>query len=320
MNVLAALLLVASLAPGLAVGQEFPTRVVRIVVPYTAGGPTDILARAIAPPLAAALGQQVVVDNRAGAGGIIGTELVAKSAPDGHTLVWGTGGTHAINPAIYAKLPYDPIRDFAGITLVAQGTNVLVVHPSVPARSVQQLIAIAKASPGKLTFSSAGNGANSHLAGEMLKTMGGVNMVHVPFKGATPAIVALLSGQADLAILDMPGILPHIRAGRLRPLAVTRPARSAVLPEMPTMIESGFKDFVATSWHALYVPAGTPKAVVAKLNAEIVALLRVPEMQARMANQGADPVGGSPGELDAFLKSEIARWAKVAKAAGARVD
>jgi len=312
--------LVMAFSAGALSAQDYPTRTVRIIVPYPAGGPTDILSRGIAPLLSSALGQPVIVDNRAGASGMIGSELAARSPPDGHTLLWGTSGSHAINPALHPKMPYDPLKDFVGITLVGQGTNVLVVHPSVPARSIKELVALAKAQPGKLSFSSSGNGSTSHLAGEMLKSLAAIDMVHIPFKGATPAIVGLLSGQADLAVLDLPGILAHIRADRLRPLGVARTTRSAVLPQVPTMIEFGLKDYEASSWHALYAPAGTPPAIVRRLNTEVVRIVRQPEMQKRLSAQGVDPIGSTPEQFETFLRAELARWAKVVKASGARVD
>jgi tripartite-type tricarboxylate transporter receptor subunit TctC len=316
---LAALVLLTAL-PAFAVAQNYPSRAVRIVVPYPAGGPTDILARAVAPHLTTALGQTFVVDNRAGAGGIIGTEAVAKSQPDGYTLAWGTPGTHAINPAIYPKLPYDPMKDFAFITLVAQGTNVLVIHPSVPAKNVKELVALAKIRDGKLNFSSAGNGATSHLAGEMFRTLSGIRMTHIPFKGAAPAIVALVGGEVDLAILDMPALLPHIQSGKLRALGVASAKRSSVLPDLPTLQEAGVKDFDASSWHGLYAPAGTPKEIVARLNTEMARIVKLPEVQSRMSALGAEPVGNTPEQFEAFSRSEVARWGRVVKASGARVE
>lgn len=313
-------ILVFLVCAGTSLAQDYPQRPVRIVVPFPPGGPTDILARAIATPLTSALGQTVLVENRPGAGGIIGVEWVARAAPDGYTLGWGTTGTHVINPSLYAKLPYDVFKDFAPIILVAQGTSVLVTHPSVPVRSVPQLVALARERPGKLSFASAGIGATSHLAGEMLKTMAKVDIVHVPFKGATPAITGLISGEVDLAILDMPGVLPHIRSERLRALGVAGKVRSPVLPQLPTVAESGLAGYEASSSHALYAPVNTPHEVVQRLNAEVGRIIREHGMQKRMAAQGADPVGGPPERLAQFLRVEAVRWAGAVRASGAKVD
>lgn len=303
-----------------AVAAAYPDKPIRIVVPYPPGGPTDILARTLGEKMSAALRQPILIDNRAGAGGAIGSELVAKAPPDGLTLVWGTTGSHAINPSLYPKLAYDPLKDFAGITLVAQGTNVLVVHPSLPARSVRELIALARAQPGRLNFSSAGNGATSHLAGEMFRLHSGASITHVPFKGASPAITALLSGEVEMAILDIPALLPHIRSGRMRALGVASLKRSAVLPSVPTLHESGLTGFDASSWHALLAPARTPKEIVTRLHAEVRAALSDPTVAERLAAHGVVPIGNTPDEFAAFLRNEIARWAKVVKQSGSKVD
>ncbi len=298
-----------------ATAQTWPAKPIRCVVPYPAGGPTDIISRAIGQKLAESLGQSIIIDNRAGAAGTIGSEHVARTAPDGYTLLWGTPGTHGIAPSIYPKLGYDPIKDFAHITLIALGTNLLVVHPSVPARSVQEFIALAKSRPGKLNFGSAGTGATSHMAGEMLKVMAGINMLHVPFKGAAPAIVALMGGEVDLAILDTPPLLPQIRSGKLRVLAVASERRSRVLPQVPTVAESGLPGFHASSWHGLFAPAGTPRDIVTRLHSDITQIVKLPDIHERLLAQGVEPVANTPAEFVDFIKSEIARWGRVVKAA-----
>jgi tripartite-type tricarboxylate transporter receptor subunit TctC len=289
-------------------------------VPYPAGGPTDIIGRAIAQKLTESLGQTVIIDNRGGAAGTIGSEQVARSPADGYTLLWGTPGTHGIAPSIYPKLGYDPVKDFAYITLIALGSNLLVVHPSVPALSVKEFVALAKSRPGKLNFGSAGNGATSHMAGEMLKVMAGIDMVHVPFKGAAPAIVALMGGEVDLAILDAPALLPQIRSGKLRVLAVASERRSRVLPHVPTMAESGMPGYHASSWHGLFAPAGTPRDILARLHTEIVQIVRLPDITERLSAQGVEPVANTPEQFAEFVKSEIARWARVVKASRANID
>ena len=300
--------------------QPYPLKPVRCVVPYPPGGPTDIIGRAVAQKLAEALGQSVLIDNRGGAAGTIGSEHVARSPADGYTLLWATPGTHGIAPSIYPKLPYDPVKDFAPVTLVALGTNLMVVHPSVPARSVKEFIALAKARPGKLNFGSAGGGATSHMAAEMLKVMAGIDMVHVPFKGASPAIVALLSGEVDMAILDTPPLLPQIRSGKLRVLAAASERRSRVLPEVPTIAESGMPGYHASSWHAVFAPAGTPREIVTRLHTEVAKVVKLPDVTDRLSAQGVEPVANTPDQLAEFIKSEIARWARVVKASRAKID
>ncbi len=300
--------------------QNYPLKPVRIVLPYPAAGSSDAIVRVLARKLSESLGQQFVVDNRAGAGGTVGTEFVARSQPDGYTLLMGGSGTHAINPSLYPRLPYDAIKDFAPISLVTLGVNVLVVHPSVPARSVKELIALAKSRPGKLNFSSSGNGSTAHLAGEMFKTFAGINIVHVPFKGAEPAISSLISGEVDLAILNIPALLPQIRANKLRALAVASTKRSSALPQLPTMIETGIPDFDASSWNGLFAPAATPRDIVARLGTEVARIVRLPDVAAQLASYGTEPVGDTPEQFDAFVRSQIARWAKTVKASGARVD
>ena len=303
-----------------AAAQSYPAKPIRCVVPYPPGGPTDIIGRAIAQKLAESLGQPVIIDNRGGAAGTIGSEQVARAPADGYTLLWGTPGTHGIAPSIYPRLGYDPLKDFAHITLIALGTNLLVVHPSVPAHSVKEFVALAKSRPGKLNFGSAGSGATSHMAGEMLKVMAGIDMLHVPFKGAAPAIVALMGGEIDMAILDTPPLLPQIRAGKLRVLAVASERRSRVLPQVPTIAESGMPGYHASSWHGLFAPAGTPREIVARLHTEVAQIVRLPDITERLFAQGVEPVANTPDQFTEFIKSEITRWARVVKASRAKID
>lgn len=308
--------------PALAAGaaDAFPSKPVRIVVPFTPGGSTDILARAIGQKLSELWGQPVVVENRPGAGGNVGVELVAKSAPDGYTIVMGHIGTFAANPSLYKPLPYDPVKDFAPITLVANVPNVLVVGPSVQARTLGELIAHAKANPGKLDYGSGGNGSAAHLATEYFKLQTGVSMQHVPYKGTAPAIADLLGGQIGLIITGAPPLMPHLRSGKVRALAVLSPRRLAVLPDVPTVAESGYPGFAAVQWYGLFAPAGTPKDVVARINRDTIRALRDPGVAERLASEGAEPVGDTPEQFGAFVKSEIELWGKVIRESGAKVE
>ena len=314
---IAAALMVAG---GAAAQPAFPAKPIRFVVPFPAGGPLDITARAIGQELNRSLGQPVIVDNRPGAGGNIGADVVAKSPPDGHTILMGAVSTHAINPTLYAKIPYDPIRDFAPVTLVTSVPNVLVLHPSVPARNVKELIAIAKARPGQLNFASGSTGSAGHLAGELFKTMAGVDMVHVPYKGAAPAVVDLLAGHVSLMFDNMSSALPNVKTGRVRALAVTTLKRSPMLPSLPTIDESGLRGFDISTWFGVFAPGGTPSAIVARLHAEIVRALATSDMRERLALLGAEPVGNSPEEFAAFVRAEIPKYAKVISASGAKAD
>jgi tripartite-type tricarboxylate transporter receptor subunit TctC len=306
--------------PAAAQGGAYPTKPIRIVVPFPAGGTTDILARAVAQQLSQAWGQQVIVDNRPGAGGNIGSELVAKSAPDGYTLLMGTVGTHAINPSLYAKMPYDHVKDFAPVILVAGVPNVLVVHPSVPANTVAELIAYGKANPGKLNFASSGSGTSIHLAGELFKVQTGLQMTHVPYKGSAPAIQDLLGGQVQLMFDNLPSALPQIKAGKLRALGVTSASRAAALPDVPTIAESGLPGFEASSWFGLLAPAGTPRDVIARLDAEVAKWLATPDAKEKLLAQGAIAAGGTPDDFTRHIAAETAKWAKVVKESGAKVD
>ncbi len=312
-------LLLAVVAGG-AWAQAYPVKPIRLVVPFPPGGATDILARAVAQKLTDAWGQSVIVDNRPGAGGNIGSELVAKAAPDGYTLEMGTVGTHAINASLYSKMPYDHVRDFAPVILVAGVPNVLVVNPGLPVNSVQELIAYAKANPGKLNFASSGSGTSIHLAGELFKVMAGVQMTHVPYKGSSPALQDLLGGQVQLMFDNLPPSLPHIKAGKLRALGVTSATRAPALPDVPTIAESGLPGFEASSWFGVLAPAGTPPAIIAKLNAEIAKWLDTPEAKEKMLALGANAAGGTPEDFAKHIAAETAKWAKVVKESGAKVD
>lgn len=306
---------------GPAMAQTFPSRQIRVVVPFPPGGATDILARIVADKLTAQYGQQVVVENRAGAGGNVGTDVVAKSPADGYTLVMGTVGTHSINRSLYKTMPYDSVKDFTPVAFVAGVPNILVLNPQVPVNSVPELIAYAKANPGRLNFASSGNGTSIHLAGEMFKAMTGVQMTHVPYRGSGPAVTALLGGEVQLMFDNLPSAIEQVRAGRLKALAVTSEQRSPTVPDLPTVAEAGnLPQYAASSWFGLFAPAGTPADVVAKLNTDVNAALRLPDVEQRLAQLGAVPRPGSPADFARFVDQEIARWADVVKASGATVD
>ena len=313
----AALIVVA--AP-LSSGQAaYPTKPVRLVVPFPAGGTTDLLARAAAQKLSEAWGQQVIVDNRPGAAGNIGAELVAKSAPDGYTLLMGTVGTHAINASLYAKMPYDHVKDFTPVILVAGVPNVLVVNPQVPVNSVPELIAYAKANPGKLNFASSGSGTSIHLSGELFKTMTGVQMTHVPYKGSAPALTDLIGGQVQVMFDNLPSSLAFIKAGKLRAIAVTSTTRAAALPDVPTVADT-VPGFEASSWFGILAPAGTPRDIVMKINGETAKWLASPDAKEKLAAQGANVASGTPEDFAKHIQAETAKWAKVVKESGAKVD
>ncbi len=303
-----------------AAAEAYPAKPVRFVVAFPPGGGTDIIARSIAQKLAERLAQQVVVDNRPGAGGNIGTDIVAKSAPDGYTILMGSAGPLAINASLFAKMPFDPIKDLAPVTLAASTPNVLVVHPSFPAATVKDLIALAKAKPGEINFASSGHGTPAHLAGELFNSMAGVKLVHVPYKGAAPALADLLGGQVQIMFSTMPPALPHVKDGKLRALAVTSRKRSPATPELPTMDEAALPGFEAITWHGVVAPAGTPAAVIARLNREIVAILHLPEVVERLSGQGAEALGSTPEEFASYIKSESVKWAKVVRESGAKAE
>ena len=304
----------------LAAAQTYPTKSIRIVVPFPPGGATDMLARDVAQKLTEVWAQPVIVDNRPGAAGNIGSELVAKAAPDGYTLEMGTVGTHAINASLYAKMPYDHVKDFVPVILVASVPNVLVVNPAVPVNSVAELVAYAKANPGKLNFASSGAGTSIHLSGELFKTMAGVQMTHIPYKGSAPALQDLIGGQVQLMFDNLPPSLPQIKAGKLRALAVTSAARAPALPDVPTVAEAGLPGFEASSWFGLLAPAGTPPTIVARLNAEVAKWLATPEAKDKLSKQGANAAGGTPEDFVKHIATETAKWAKVVKESGAKVD
>jgi tripartite-type tricarboxylate transporter receptor subunit TctC len=299
--------------------QSFPAKSVRIVVPFPAGGPTDIVARAMAQKMTEGFGQTVLVENRPGAGGALGSEAVAKSPADGHTLLMGTIGGLAVAMSLLPNRGYDTLRDFAPITQAVNVTNILVVHPSVPARSVKDLLALARARPGKLNYASSGNGTVTHLAGELLKLMGKVDIVHVPYKGGAPALTALMGGETDMSYENALIIVPQIKAGKVRALAITGAKRSALLPDLPIIGET-LPGYSASGWYGLVAPAATPRDALAKLNAAAVRALRAPDVAERLSSQGAEPVGSSAEEWGAFIRSEIEKWAKVVKAAGMKPD
>ncbi|WP_028998548.1 Bug family tripartite tricarboxylate transporter substrate binding protein [Azohydromonas australica] len=306
--------------PGWARAQGFPSRPLTLVVPFAAGGTTDILGRLVGKQLGTRLGVAAVVENKAGAGGNIGAAQVAKASPDGHTLLVGTVGTHAINQALYRKLPYDPVKDFAPIALIATLPNVLVVHPSLPVRNVRELIAHAKAQPRKLSYASAGNGTSIHLSGAMFEQMAGVQLQHVPYRGSAPAVADLIGGQTVLMFDNLPSALPHIKSGALRAIAVTSAWRSPALPEVPTVSESGVPGFDASSWFGLWAPAATPAAVLARLVAEARAGLEEAEAQRVMAGQGAEPGRMSPEQFAAFIRQEADKWAEVVRQANVTLE
>lgn len=303
-----------------AYAQTYPTKPIKIIVPYPAAGTPDILAREIASKLTAVLKQQVIVDNRPGAGGNIGSDLVAKSAPDGYTLIMGTVATHSINQSLYKKLPFDPIKDFAPIILVTTTPNVLVVNPKLPVKTVRDLIALAKSKPGELTFSSGGNGTSHHLGGMLFQKLTGVQMTHVPYKGSGAALPDLIGGQVDMMFDNLPSSMPHIKSGKLRAIATTGITRSAVLPELPTVAESGIPGFEITAWFGLLAPAKTPPAIIDRLNFEVTKILKLPDIKARFIAQGAEPAPGTPQHLGAFIKEKTAQWAPIVKASGAQID
>ncbi len=311
-------------ATALAQANAFPSRPVRIVVTFPPGGTTDILAREVGQRLQQVWGQPVAVENRPGAGGNIGADVVAKSAADGHTILLGNSGTHAINQSLYARLPFDPVRDFAPVTLLASVPNIFLLHPSVPATTLREYVTLVRSDPARRVFASSGNGTTQHLTVELLRTReGGLEMTHIPYRGAAPGVADLLGGQVPMMAPSLPssGIAEHVRAGRLRALAVTGPERAATLPEVPTMAEADYPDFVVTTWYGFLVPAATPPAVVARIHADAVRLLEQPELRRRLTEQGMDPVTSrSPAEFAAFIAAETARWAEVVRASGARVD
>jgi tripartite-type tricarboxylate transporter receptor subunit TctC len=322
-RIAALVLALATLGTGAAFAQgaaNYPNKPIRVVVPFTAAGTTDLLARAVGIEMQKAWGQTVVVENRPGAGGNLGSDVVAKAAPDGYTLLVGAVSPQAINVTLYPKLPYDVMRDFAHITLIAAVPNVLEVNPSVPVKTVKELIALAKSRPGKLTYASSGSGTSIHLSAELFKTMADVDMLHIPYKGSGPAVTDLIGGQVNLMFDNLPSSISQIKAGKLRAIAVTTLKRSPALPDVPTIAESGLPGYDASSWFGMHAPAGTPKDIIMKIHGVVTKSLHTPEMTERLATQGAQAVGNTPEEFTEFLRAEIAKWAKVVKASGARVE
>lgn len=306
--------------PSTGAGLAWPTKPVRMIIPFPPGGTTDILGRVAAQKLSEALGQQVLPDNRPGAAGNIGTELVAKAPADGYTLLTAPGSTLTIHPSLYAKLGFDPLRDFAPVTLLAAVPNLLVVHPSLPARTVKELIALAKANPGQLNYASTGAGQSTHLSMELFKTLAAVKITHVPYKGSAPAVTDLLGGHVSLMFDNMPSALPHVKAGKLRALAVSTARRSPVAAETPTVAESGLPGFEVSVWFAVLAPANTPREITERLNRVLVKALQSAEVRERLAAQGAEAIGNTPEEFTAQMKRDLAKWAKVVKDADIKLD
>ena len=300
--------------------QGYPARPIRIIVPVATGGIADYYARVIGSKLHETWGQPVLVENRAGGGGNIGSDIVAKAPPDGYTMVMGFIGSHAVNPFLIRNMPYDPQRDFVPVAMVIEAEGLLAVHPSVPVNSVAELLALARAQPGKLSYASGGIGTSSHLAGELFKSMTGADIVHIPYKGNAPAIADLIGGQTQLTFATMPTVLPHVRAGKLRGLAVIGATRSAALPQLPTIAESGVPGFSVNNWIGLFAPAGTPNEIVRKVNAEVMRIMRLPEVARRMDVEGERFTPNTPEEFAAFIRSEVVKWGKAVKDAGLKAE
>jgi tripartite-type tricarboxylate transporter receptor subunit TctC len=313
-------MLALGLASGAALAQSYPSKPIRWIAPFPPGGGTDVISRTIAQKLTEAWGQQVIVENRPGSGGTIGLATAAKSAPDGYTVVLGQLANMGIAPGLYAKLPYDPVRDLAPVSLVLSAPLILVAHPSLPAKNTKELLALARAKPDSITFGSPGNGTTGHLAAEMIKSTTGVKMTHVPYKGASPAITGLLGGEIAIYVSTIPPALPMMKAGRLKALGVTSTKRTATLPDVPTISESGLPGYEVTNWYGVMLPAGVSKDLIARLNAEVARILRLPDVQQRFQGEGGDVAPNTPEQFAAFIKSEIAKWDKAIKASGARVD
>lgn len=304
---------------GLAHAQSWPTKPIKLIVPYPPGGGTDVIARIVQEPLAKELGQQVIIDNRGGAGGSIGSALAAQSPSDGYTVLF-TLSSHTINPAIYTKLPFDTEKDFSSVVTVASLPQILVANPNFPAKTVKEVIEMAKAKPGSISYASVGNGSPGHLAGAMMASDAGVDMTHIPYRGGGPAVTDVMAGQVPLLWVSIPAAAQFVKAGKLRALAVSTVKRSAVFPEVPTMLESGFKGFEVDSWYAMFVPAKTPQAIIDRINKAAVNVLAQPEVKEKLLGQGAEAVGDSPAQLSGVVKKEIAKWKQVVKSANIKVD
>jgi tripartite-type tricarboxylate transporter receptor subunit TctC len=304
----------------LASAAGFTEKPVRMLVGFPAGGSTDVLSRQVALALAPVLKQQIIVDNRPGATGIMAADLTAKANPDGHTIMMATVATHAINPALFSKIPFDPVKDFAAVSLVAQYPLLLAVNPALPVKSVNELIELAKTKPGSLRYSSSGNGSPGHLSAEMFRSASKTDLQHVPYKGGSPALTAVLAGECQLNFGTLPGMMPHAKANRLRAIAVTTKSRSPALPDVPTVAESGVTGFDVSSWAGIVVPAGTPKPVIAALHKDITGVLKEPALNARLSAEGAPPIGSTPDEFSRFMQVELVKWAAAVKQSGARMD
>jgi len=311
---------IALASTGAQAQSAYPIKPVRVIVPFPPGGPSDVTLRIISTRLSEVLGQQIIVDNRGGAGGATGTEAAAKSPPDGYTLLHGTIGGLAVAPTLNPKLGYNTLRDLAPLTQTVNVAYIVTLHPSVPAKSIKELIALARARPGKLNYGTSGAGTGPHLAGELLKMMAGIDIVHVPYKGSAPAQTALMSGEVDLTFENTLIVLPQVKAGRVRPIAATGLQRSKLMPHLPTVAESGVPGFSATGWYGLLAPVATPKDIVAKLNADITRVLRMPDIADRLNSMAAEPAPGTPEQFSAFIRTEIDKWAKVVKAANMKAE
>ncbi len=305
--------------PAAAQTAAYPAKPIRFVVPYTPGGGTDLMARALAQRMTESMGQPVIVENRAGASGNLGMEFVARAAPDGYTIALALTAQYAVNPALYAKLPYDPVRDYAPVMLVARNPYVLVVHPTLPVKSTRELIALARARAGELTFSSSGNGSGAHLCGEMLKTMAKVNLLHIPYKGAGALLPDLIAGQTHLSFVTWSSVGPQVRGGRLRALGVTTEKRSPALPDLPALAET-LPGFDLPVWYGIVAPAGTPRDIVARLNSEILKVINTPDFRQRIEIDAVEPIGSTPEQLGEYIRAELAKWAKIVRDSGAKVD
>jgi len=312
--------MLAATAAGAQTAPQYPAKPIRMIVTAAAGSGPDITARIVGQKLTAALGQPVIIDDRPGAGGSIAAELAAKAPPDGYTLVMASAGSHAVSPALYTKLPWDPVKDFVPITIVALAPNILIVHPSLPVKSVRELIALAKARPGQLSFGSGGSGSTAHLSGELFRTMANINIVHIPFKGAPSAALGVIGGQVEMALLNLPPTLPQVKSGRLKGLAVTTAKRTSAIPELPTIAEAGVPGYEASTWYGVMAPAGTPNEITGRLYTAIIADLRTDDTRARIAADGGEVVGSTPEEFAATLKRDLAKWTRVVKESGARAD
>jgi len=312
--------LVLALVAGAAAAQQWPSKPIKWVVPFAPGGTTDILARTIGEKLSVTLGQPIIVDNKPGAGGGVGADQVAKSPADGYTIMGGTISTHAINASLYSNLPYDPVRDFAPITLIVRVPNMLVVNPELPAKDVRELIALLKASPGKYSFASSGNGTSQHLSGELFKTMTGVEMQHIPYRGSPPALADVVGGQVAMTFDNITTAWPLVKGGKLRALAVTTAKRSPIAPDVPTLAESGLPGYEIGSWQGVFAPAGVSTEIVKRLNTEIVRIINAPDVRQKLVDMGAEPAPNTPEEFAAMVKAEVAKWADVVRKSGAKVD